>query len=69
VGAWWHHADAAALPFAPRSFDAVLLRHALEYLPRPLMTAAIAEATRVARGMVVLSFYERDEVWLLYAKS
>jgi SAM-dependent methyltransferase len=53
------HADAAALPFAPRSFDAVLLRHVLEYLPRPLMTAAVAEATRVARGMVVLSFYAR----------
>lgn len=50
-------ADAGSLPFGDQSFDVVLLRHVLEYLPQWLMEQALQEAMRVARRTVVLDFY------------
>lgn len=43
-------AQAGALPFADRSFGAVLMRQLLEHLPRPEQRRALAEAGRVTKG-------------------
>ncbi len=51
------HADAGNLPWGDGSFDVVLLRDVLELLPRRLFERALAEAMRVARRAVVLSFH------------
>jgi len=51
--------DAAALPFRPGAFDAVLLRHVLEHLPFEFMRASLREAMRVAGKVVVIDFYVR----------
>jgi SAM-dependent methyltransferase len=53
-------ADAAALPFAPDSFDLVLAIEVLEHLPDP--GAALEEIRRVARGPVVMSV-PREPLW------
>jgi len=52
-----HHADAGSLPFEADSFDVVVLRHVLEYLPDWLLAATLSEAMRVSRGYVVLDFH------------
>jgi hypothetical protein len=49
--------DAGALPFAPGSFDVLLLRHVLEHLPDWLMAKVLEEAVRVARRAVLIAFY------------
>jgi DNA-binding transcriptional ArsR family regulator/protein-L-isoaspartate O-methyltransferase len=53
--------DMQALPFAPASFDLVLLMHALTYAARPAQ--AIAEASRVLRrgGQVVVTCLGKHE--------
>jgi ubiquinone/menaquinone biosynthesis C-methylase UbiE len=50
-------ADARALPFPARSFDAVLLSFALHDMPRPVRLQVLAECARVARGRVVVLDY------------
>jgi ubiquinone/menaquinone biosynthesis C-methylase UbiE len=40
--------DARALPFAPRSFDAVILNHSLEHFENP--AAALSEVGRISRN-------------------
>jgi glycosyltransferase involved in cell wall biosynthesis len=52
-----YHGDAGALPLPDKSFDLVLLRHVLEYLPGSLLENAIREATRVARRLVLVDFF------------
>ena len=51
-----------ALPFAPASFDLVLCCEVLEHLEQP--HAALAELTRVTRGLVLLSV-PNEPVWRL----
>ena len=43
----WHIGEAAKLPFAPESFDAVLTRYSFHHLPDP--GVVLAEMLRVAR--------------------
>jgi hypothetical protein len=50
-------ADSSSLPFSSHSFDVVSLRHVLEHLPAWLMEATLVEAMRVARRVLVLTFY------------
>jgi ArsR family transcriptional regulator len=54
-------ADMHALPFDPRSFDLVVLMHALTYAAKPAQ--AVAEAARVLRpgGRLLLSSLARHE--------
>lgn len=49
-------ADVEDLPFADRSFDAVVIRHVLEHQPNGYKTA-ILEALRIARRCVVVDFF------------
>jgi SAM-dependent methyltransferase len=48
-------ADAAAIPFASRSFSAVICSEVLEHLPSGLFQAALVELARVARECVIIS--------------
>lgn len=50
-------ADARALPFTDRAFDAVLLSFALHDMPRPVRLEVLAECAQVARGKVVVLDY------------
>lgn len=50
-------ADALRMPFADRSFDGVVMFRFLHHLPPDAAAAAIAEACRVARRFVVVSFF------------
>lgn len=47
-------AGAEALPFADRSFDAVVIVNALHHVPGPFMATALKEAARVSRGPVLV---------------
>lgn len=47
-------AGAAALPFADRSFDAVIFLNSLHHVPVAEMDQAFAEAARVSRGPIVV---------------
>jgi len=48
-------ADAAYIPFADRSFDAVLLSYLLHHLPPDLVPAVLQEASRVSREYIVIT--------------
>ncbi|MBN1792847.1 class I SAM-dependent methyltransferase [Candidatus Woesearchaeota archaeon] len=50
-------AKAQEIPFADNAFDAVLLKHILEHLPR--YEEAIEESVRVAKNMVIINFFHR----------
>lgn len=50
-------ADACALPFADRSVDGVVMFRFLHHLPAPQARTALAEAARVARRHVTVSFF------------
>ncbi|MCB9879634.1 MAG: methyltransferase domain-containing protein [Planctomycetes bacterium] len=50
-------ADALAMPFAERSFDGVVMFRFLHHLPPDAARRALAEACRVARRFVVVSFF------------
>jgi SAM-dependent methyltransferase len=50
-------ADAVATPFAAHSVDGIVLFRFLHHLPPDLAARAIAEACRVARRFVVVSFF------------
>lgn len=50
-------ADALAMPFADRTIDGVVMFRFLHHLPPEHRGAAIAEACRVARRFLVLSFF------------
>ena len=63
-------ADAAALPFASSSFDAVLIRDLLHHLPDP--AAALAEARRVLRpggGLTLIEPNAKSPLVLLQATA
>lgn len=47
-------AGAEAMPFADRSFDAVVFLNSLHHVPAQLMAGALAEALRVSRGPVLV---------------
>lgn len=49
--------EAETLPFEDNSFDAVLLKHLLEHLES--YEAAVKEATRVAKDIVIIDFFHR----------
>lgn len=53
-GATFRVAGGEALPFADRSFDAVILQNSFHHVPATLMPAALAEALRVSRGPVLI---------------
>jgi SAM-dependent methyltransferase len=50
-------ADALAMPFADRAVDGVVMFRFLHHLPPELRQRALAEAARVARRFVVVSFF------------
>ncbi len=50
-------ADALAMPFADRAVDGVVMFRFLHHLPADAAYAAVAEACRVARRFVVISFF------------
>jgi ubiquinone/menaquinone biosynthesis C-methylase UbiE len=50
-------ADAQQMPFADGAVDGVLMFRFLHHLPPPARRAAIAEACRVARRFVTVSFF------------
>ena len=53
--------DAAHLPFADASFDAVVSCRLLHHLPQvEQLEAVVAELTRVSRGLVLASFWDAD---------
>lgn len=54
----WLEMDARALAFPDRSFDVAVFSFALHDMPRQARTAALAEASRVARDGVVVLDYE-----------
>jgi ubiquinone/menaquinone biosynthesis C-methylase UbiE len=49
-------ADATALPFSSRSFDAVIVSDVLEHIPPSKRTAVMFEALRVARSVAIFAF-------------
>jgi len=49
-------ADATALPFSSRCFDAVIVSDVLEHIPPSQRTAVIVEALRVARSVAIFAF-------------
>ncbi len=51
-------ADARALPFADDAFDVVVACRLLHHLDDAAMRAAVAELSRVARRLVVASFWD-----------
>lgn len=55
-------ADALLLPFAPDAVDGMVVFRFLHHLPPEAQRLAIAEACRVARRFVVLSFFHRCSV-------
>jgi SAM-dependent methyltransferase len=50
-------ADAAAMPFADRAFDGVIVFRFLHHVPDDLARAVCGEAARVADGAVLVSFF------------
>lgn len=56
--------DARALPFAPRSFDAVVSQFGVEYAG---LDAAADEAARVCRGSLILLVHAADGVVVAHA--
>jgi len=50
-------ADALAMPFADRAVDGIVMFRFLHHLPGPERARALAEACRVARRFVVVSFF------------
>lgn len=57
-------ADAGALPFADRSFDAVVAMELIEHLSVPLYPVALAEMARVARRYLLLTVPYRENLTL-----
>jgi len=60
--------DAEALPFASKSFDAVVCLRLMSHLPPPARAAVLRETARVARERVV-AVYQPHRValwWLVY---
>lgn len=60
-------ADATALPFSDREFDAAVSLDVLEHIPAPLRASAIAEMARVAGRAVVVGF-PPDRPWVHQAE-
>lgn len=61
-------ADAACLPFADDSFDAVVSLDVLEHMPVNLRAAAVAEMVRVATRLVVIAC-PTDLPWVVQAEA
>lgn len=54
--------NAMATGQADRSFDVVIASDLFEHLPIPVAADVLAEAARVARGAVILSFFHMAEI-------
>jgi SAM-dependent methyltransferase len=55
-------ARADALPFADRSWDAVMCLEVLEHLPAPVYARALAELQRVSARYILISVPNRDDL-------
>lgn len=59
----WIRADIAALPFADQSFDAVVVCRLLHHFGSTAqLEAALRECARVARKLVIASFWDRGSI-------
>ncbi len=59
----WIRADIAALPFGDRSFDAVVVCRLLHHFGSTAqLEAALRECARVARKLVIASFWDRSSI-------
>jgi SAM-dependent methyltransferase len=61
-------ADATALPFADKEFDATVCLDVIEHMPIDVRAKAIAEMVRVSRRVVVVAF-PNDKPWVHEAEA
>jgi len=62
VGKCFQQASAAQLPFADKTFDAIMSTDVLEHVPEKLVPAVVQEFARVTRRAMFLKIAEKEEL-------